>query len=56
MIKQDIKGEENAVKMYKQIIEIAQKEEDVTTASIFKQILEQEEEHHDTFTTLFEEI
>jgi bacterioferritin len=56
MIKQDIKDEENAMKMYKQIIEMAQKEGDVTTAFIFKQILEQEEDHHDTFTTLFEEI
>jgi bacterioferritin len=56
MIKQDIKDEQNAVEMYKQIIEMAQKEGDVTTAFIFKQILEQEEDHHDTFTTLFEEI
>jgi bacterioferritin len=56
MVKQDIKDEEIAIKMYKQIIEMAQKEGDVTTAFIFKQILEQEEDHHDTFTTLFEEI
>jgi bacterioferritin len=56
MVKQDIKDEEIAIKMYKQIIGMAQKEGDVTTAFIFKQILEQEEDHHDTFTTLFEEI
>lgn len=56
MVKQDIKDEEIAIKMNKQIIEMAQKEGDVTTAFIFKQILEQEEDHHDTFTTLFEEI
>jgi bacterioferritin len=56
MVKQDVKDEEIAIKMYKQIIEMAQKEGDVTTAFIFKQILEQEEDHHDTFTTLFEEI
>jgi bacterioferritin len=56
MIKQDIKDEKIAIEMYKQIIEMAQKEGDVTTAFIFKQILEQEEDHHDTFTTLFEEI
>jgi bacterioferritin len=42
--------------MYKEIIEMAAKEGDVTTAFIFKQILEQEEDHHDTFTTLYEEV
>jgi bacterioferritin len=56
MIAQDIKDEANAIAMYKGIIEAATKEGDVTTAFIFKQILEQEEDHHDTFTTLAEEI
>jgi len=56
MIKQDIKDELNAITLYKQIIDVAQKEGDVTTAFIFKEILEDEEEHHDTFTTLYEEI
>lgn len=56
MIKQDVKDEANAVALYKEIIEMAQKEGDVTTAFIFKQILEDEEDHHDTFTTLAEEI
>ncbi|MBX5327291.1 MAG: ferritin-like domain-containing protein [Candidatus Bathyarchaeia archaeon] len=56
MIKQDIKDEQNAITLYKQIIDVAQKEGDVTTAFIFKEILEDEEEHHDTFTTLYEEI
>ncbi len=56
MIKQDVKDEANAVALYKDIIEMAQKEGDVTTAFIFKQILEDEEDHHDTFTTLAEEI
>ncbi len=56
MIKQDIKDEENAIHMYKDIIETASKEKDVTTAFIFKEILEQEEDHHDTFTTLYEKI
>lgn len=56
MITQDIKDEQNAITMYKGIIEMATKEGDVTTAFIFKQILEQEEDHHDTFTTLAEEI
>ena len=50
------KAEEEAIVMYKQIIELAQKEGDVTTAFIFKEILEDEEEHHDLFTTMLEEV
>jgi len=56
MIQRDIKDEENAIKMYKGIIQQAREEKDETTAFIFQEILEDEEEHHDTFTTLFEEI
>jgi bacterioferritin len=56
MIAADVKAEEDAIKMYKTIIEKATKEGDTTTAFIFKEILEQEEEHHDTFSTLYEEI
>jgi bacterioferritin len=56
MIKQDIKDELNAIKMYKEIVEVATEEKDVTTAFIFKEILEDEEEHHDTFTTLMEDL
>ena len=56
MIAADVKAEEDAIKMYKMIIEKAAKEGDTTTAFIFKEILEQEEEHHDTFSTLYEEI
>ena len=56
MISQDIKDEANAVDFYKEIIEKATKEGDVTTAFIFKEILEQEEDHHDTFTTLLEDL
>lgn len=56
MIKQDAKDEEGAIKLYKQVIEVAKGEGDVTTAFMFKEILEQEEEHHDTFTSLLEEI
>lgn len=56
MIQQDIKDEENAIKLYKQIIEQARKEEDETTVRLFRSILSDEEEHHDTFTTLFEDI
>ena len=56
MVAQDVKDEMNAIKMYKGIIEVATEEKDVTTAFIFKEILEQEEDHHDTFTTLLEDL
>ncbi len=52
----DTKAEEEAIVLYKQIIELAQKEADVTTAFLFKEILEDEEEHHDLFTTMLEEV
>jgi len=56
MIKQDIKDEANAITLYKKIVEAALKEDDVTTAFLFKQILQDEEDHHDTFTTLLEDL
>ena len=56
MIEQDIKDEAGAVTLYKDIIALANKEGDVTTAHLFREILEEEEDHHDTFTTLAEEI
>jgi len=56
MIKQDIKDEANAITLYKKIIDAAFKEGDVTTGFLFKQILQQEEDHHDTFTTLLEDL
>jgi bacterioferritin len=52
----DTKAEVEAVEMYKKIIEMAKKEGDVTTAFVFKEILEDEEEHHDLFTTMLEEV
>jgi len=56
MLSQDAKDEENAISMYKAINEMALKEGDVTTARVFREILEQEEEHHDAFTTLLEDL
>ncbi|MCX8095532.1 MAG: ferritin-like domain-containing protein [Caldisericia bacterium] len=56
MIEQDKKDEENAISMYKEIIKVAIDEGDVTTKRIFEDILKDEEEHHDTFTSLLEEI
>jgi bacterioferritin len=52
----DTKAEVEAVEMYRQIIQLATKEGDVTTAFMFKEILEDEEEHHDLFTTMLEEV
>jgi bacterioferritin len=60
IVKRDIEDELNAIKLYKQVIETTQEEKDVTTAFtfifIFKEILEDEEDHHDTFTTLMEDL
>ena len=52
----DTQAEVEAIEMYRQIIEMANKEGDVTTAFMFKEILEDEEEHHDLFTTMLEEV
>jgi bacterioferritin len=56
MVEQDIKDEETAIKLYRQIIDRARKENDETTNRLFREIMQQEEDHHDTFTTLDEEI
>lgn len=54
MLEQDVKDEENAINLYKKIIEKARSEGDITTSKIFEEILKDEEEHHDTFTSLLE--
>ena len=56
MIKRDIKDEENAITLYKGIIEQARKEKDQTTEILFMNILKDEEDHHDTFTTMLEDL
>ena len=56
MIERDIQDEEGAIKLYKQIVEMARKEGDETTNRLFREILQQEEDHHDTFTTLLEDL
>lgn len=56
MIEQDAKDEEGAIILYQEIVAMARKENDETTNRLFRQILEDEEGHHDTFTTLLEEI
>ncbi len=52
MIDYDIKAEEEAIDLYKQIEDVADSEKDPTTRFIFEGILEQEEDHHDFFTSV----
>jgi bacterioferritin len=54
MIKNDVKAEEEAMALYKQTIKVADEEGDVTTRTLFEDILAAEEGHHDTFTKLLE--
>jgi bacterioferritin len=56
MIEQDRKDEEGAIDLYKKIIEVARREGDEVTNHLFREILSDEEDHHDTFMTLLEEI
>ena len=54
MLQDDLQAEEEAIKLYKGIIDLARKEEDHTTRRLFESILADEEEHADTFSTLLE--
>lgn len=56
MVAQDQKDEEEAITLYKQIIEVARTEGDDTTGHLFRNILQEEEDHHDTFVTLLEDL
>jgi bacterioferritin len=55
-IELDVQAEVEAVEMYRRIIKLATEEGDITTAFMFKEILEDEEDHHDLFTTMLEEV
>jgi len=52
----NVTAEVEAIVMYRKIIELATAEHDYTTAHMFREILEEEEEHHDLFTTMLEEV
>ncbi len=54
MLEQDKKDEEEAIELYKEIIDLATKEGDITTARLFRKILQEEEEHHDVFKSILE--
>lgn len=56
MIEHDIKAEDSAIKLYRQAIEIAEKDGDITTAHIFVEILMEEEGHQRTFTFLHKDL
>ncbi|WP_457590613.1 ferritin-like domain-containing protein [Geoglobus sp.] len=55
MIELDKRAEEEAIELYRKIIKKAVEEEDYTTAKLFEQILEEEEAHHDYFSSILGE-
>jgi bacterioferritin len=55
MIQADVKAEEDAIALYREIIKVADSEGDVTTRTLAEDILGDEEGHHETFTNLLEE-
>jgi bacterioferritin len=54
MLQDDMKAEEEAISLYKKGIKISSDNDDTTTRRIFEEILESEEDHHNTFRTLLE--
>jgi len=54
MLQINKKAEEDAMKLYKEIISVAAKEGDVVTRKLFESILSDEEGHHNTFSALLE--
>jgi bacterioferritin len=56
MIQINKKDEEGAIAMYRKIIGVARKEGDEVTEKMFRDILADEEEHHDTFAGLLEDL
>lgn len=56
MLQTDRKDEEGAIALYRRIIEAARKEGDEVTEKMFRDILSDEEGHHDTFVSLLEDL
>jgi bacterioferritin len=56
MIEQDRSDEEGAIKLYRDIIAKARQEGDESTTILFQRILSDEEEHHNTFESLLEDL
>lgn len=55
MLEIDKKAEEEAIALYKEIIKLSEKEEDYVTRKLFEEILQDEEEHLDSFSSWLEE-
>jgi bacterioferritin len=56
MLTADRADEEAAIKLYKQIVDLAGKENDIVTKKLFEGILADEEKHHDTFSGMLQEM
>jgi bacterioferritin len=54
MLARDQADEEGALVLYRQIVAKAGDDGDIVTRQLFKSILADEEDHHDTFTSLLE--
>ena len=54
MIERDVADEEGAMALYRQIVARAGEDGDIVTQELFKGILVDEEDHHDTFTSLLD--
>ena len=54
MLERDQADEEGAIALYRNIVAKAGADGDIVTAQMFKGVLTDEEEHHDTFSSLLE--
>ena len=52
VLKENVQAEEEAIRLYKEAIQVASKDGDFTTRRLLEEILSQEEEHLDTFSKL----
>ena len=52
MLKENVQAEEEAIRLYKQAIQVASKEGDFGTRRMLEEILCHEEKHHDKFSKL----
>ncbi len=52
MVEKDLEAENEAIELYREIIDFAAEKEDSTTRLLFEEILTEEEEHKHTFTIL----
>ena len=55
-LRRDLADEEGAMELYRAIVAKAGDEGDIVTQELFKGILADEEDHHDTFQSLLEEL